>query len=77
MSGRRMDEIRDSEVSLANLTKLMDMFLRGDFDLVGLGRSLLTNPSWPNLVRAGRFDELHPYDQSAVAARLECAADPS
>ena len=73
MGGRRMEEIQDSKVSVTNLGRLMEMFSRGEFDLVGLGRSVLTNPSWPKLARAGRFDALHPYDQSAVADRLECA----
>ena len=73
MGGRRMSEIQDSKVSISNLDKLMEMFSRDEFDLVGLGRTVLTNPNWPNLVRAGRFDDLKPYDQSAVADRLECA----
>jgi 2,4-dienoyl-CoA reductase-like NADH-dependent reductase (Old Yellow Enzyme family) len=61
-------------VSIANLGRLVEMMRRGDFDLVGLGRIVLTNPDWPKLVRAGRFEAIRPYDAAAVAKLLECAA---
>ncbi|RLA42239.1 MAG: 12-oxophytodienoate reductase, partial [Gammaproteobacteria bacterium] len=37
---------------------------RGDFDLVAVGRSLIPNPDWPKLVRAGQESQLLAYDQS-------------
>jgi 2,4-dienoyl-CoA reductase-like NADH-dependent reductase (Old Yellow Enzyme family) len=61
-------------VSTQNLRRLVEMMERGDFDLVALGRIVLTNPDWPNLVRQGRFDAIRPYDAVAVGDRLECAA---
>ena len=73
LSGRSMAAIVNSDVSLANLVQLMAMFERGDFDLVALGRSVLMNPDWPKLIRAGHFDRLRTYDQKIVAAHLECA----
>ena len=60
-------------VSTENLGKLMEMFGRGDFDLVGVGRALLANPDWGNLVRDGDFGALKPYDASALAGSLEAA----
>jgi 2,4-dienoyl-CoA reductase-like NADH-dependent reductase (Old Yellow Enzyme family) len=65
-------EMNEAKVSLANLSELIRRFERGDFDLVALGRSVLTNPEWPNLVGAGQFDRIRPYDAKSVAARLEC-----
>lgn len=64
----------NSMVSLSGLRILLTMFARGDFDLVALGRIILANPDWPNLVRQGSVSGLRPYDPSQVAARLECAA---
>lgn len=58
-------------VSTENLARLMEMFDRGDFDLVGVGRALLANPDWAALVRDGRFEALKPYDAAAMAASLE------
>jgi 2,4-dienoyl-CoA reductase-like NADH-dependent reductase (Old Yellow Enzyme family) len=73
LSGRSMETIINSDVSLANLTELMAMFDRGDFDLVALGRSVLMNPDWPMLVRNRDFASLRTYDQQIVANNLECS----
>jgi 2,4-dienoyl-CoA reductase-like NADH-dependent reductase (Old Yellow Enzyme family) len=79
LSGRRMETIGNSGLAIENLSRLMEMFDRGDFDLVGLGRSILMNPEWPRLMRERRFDALKVYDHHLVATRLECAgeAEPS
>lgn len=61
-------------VATGNLAILMEMLARGDFDLVGVGRALIANPDWADLVRAGRFDLLRAYDAAAVRASLEQVA---
>ncbi|WP_242127032.1 NADH:flavin oxidoreductase [Sphingobium sp. Sx8-8] len=60
-------------VSVENLSRLMEMFARGDFDLVGVGRALLANPDWARLVREGRFGDLKPYNADAMEGSLEAA----
>jgi 2,4-dienoyl-CoA reductase-like NADH-dependent reductase (Old Yellow Enzyme family) len=62
-------------LSVGGLRILLEMFERGDFDLVALGRVILTNPDWPNLVRQGDFERLRPYDPRKVAEQLECGAN--
>jgi len=52
----------EADRSLAPLIERME---RGEFDLIALGRTLLTNPDWPQLVREGRMDALRPYDATA------------
>lgn len=42
-------------------------FERGDFDLVAVGRALLSEPLWVNKVRESRFSEIRPFDPSALA----------
>lgn len=51
----------------ASLGILLDMFEAGQFDIVGIGRALLANPEWGNMVRAGRLDELQPLTPAAMA----------
>ena len=34
-----------------------------EFDLVGVGRALLTDPEWANKVRHGRFEELMAFER--------------
>ena len=70
----KISDMNGVSVSTANLRRLAEMFDRGDFDLVALGRIVLTNPDWPNLVHKGQFDSIKPYDAAAVAERLECSA---
>lgn len=45
----------------ASIDRLIEMFERGDFDLIGVGRALISNPNWVPLVRDGRFKELKSY----------------
>lgn len=57
--------------STDRLGQLADMIARGDFDLAGVGRALIANPDWANLVRSGRFDALRPYNAAAHVTTLE------
>lgn len=56
----RPAEKRDIE----NLLERMD---RDEFDLVALGRVLLMEPEWPNLMRAGKANALGNYDPASMA----------
>jgi len=53
---------RGEHIDLAGIDRLLDMMERGDFDLIAVGRALIANPNWPNLVKAGRYDELKAYE---------------
>ena len=50
----------------ASLDMLLKMFGEGQFDMVAIGRALLSNPEWGNMVRQGRFDELAPFEAQAM-----------
>lgn len=41
---------------------------RGEFDMVAVGRALLQDPYWVQKVKAGRYDELMPYEGKALMA---------
>ncbi|MEV7596075.1 NADH:flavin oxidoreductase [Kitasatospora sp. NPDC089797] len=41
---------------------------RGEFDLVAVGRALVANPDWAELVRTGRTDRMRPFDAAELAA---------
>ncbi|MGW0417966.1 NADH:flavin oxidoreductase [Streptomyces sp. NPDC003015] len=45
---------------------LLDALEREEYDMVAVGRALLQDPQWAAKVLAGRFDELQPYDASAL-----------
>lgn len=43
------------------LESVLEQFGRGEFDLIALGRVLLSDPAWVEKVRDGRFDEIRPF----------------
>jgi len=49
-----------------DINRLLDMFARGDFDLVAVGRALLANPDWPLKMREGRFEALKPFTRDVL-----------
>ena len=51
-------------VSVNNLELVMARFRRGEFDLVGVGRSLLNDPGWVKRVRGG--EEFLDFDASCT-----------
>jgi 2,4-dienoyl-CoA reductase-like NADH-dependent reductase (Old Yellow Enzyme family) len=51
----------------ASLEELLRRFDRGDFDLVAVGRALISDPDWAEKVRDGRNDELHAFNPAALA----------
>lgn len=50
--------------SLNELIRRMD---RGDFDLVAVGRPLLSDPAWVRKIREGRTEELRGFTKDALA----------
>jgi 2,4-dienoyl-CoA reductase-like NADH-dependent reductase (Old Yellow Enzyme family) len=39
-----------------------------EFDLIAIGRALITDPLWAEKVREGRLDELLPFEKAQLAA---------
>ncbi len=60
MSNRVISAISTSN----NLPQLMERFNHGEFDLVGAGRSLLSDPQWATHIRNGQA--ILPFDRSCL-----------
>ncbi len=54
-------EMTFREADPASLDTLLERLDNQEFDLVAVGRALLANPAWVNLVKAKRMDELKPF----------------
>lgn len=50
----------------ADISKLIDMLERDEFDLVAVGRALLADPAWVTKIRDARTDELVPFTGEAL-----------
>lgn len=54
-------EVTFKEADPASLDTLLQRMDQGEFDLVAVGRALIANPNWVNLIQAKRMDELQPF----------------
>ena len=48
------------------IDELLERLEREEFDLVAIGRSLIVNPTWPQIIRRGVIDELLPYQRDVL-----------
>jgi 2,4-dienoyl-CoA reductase-like NADH-dependent reductase (Old Yellow Enzyme family) len=55
------------KATTASLDDLMNRLDRGEFDLVAVGRALLSDPQWLIKVRDGRQDDMKAFDVADVA----------
>jgi 2,4-dienoyl-CoA reductase-like NADH-dependent reductase (Old Yellow Enzyme family) len=53
------------------LEELVTRFDRGEFDLVAVGRSNISDPDWVKKVRDGRYTEIRAFDRADIEAALE------
>lgn len=51
----------------ASLDKLLERLDRGEFDLVAVGRAILSDPEWVNKIRTGETASLKSFDRSLLA----------
>ncbi len=49
------------------IADLVERLERHEFDLVAIGRALITNPDWPKIVASGGAASLNPFSVSALA----------
>ncbi len=57
----------DDPSGLNGIDSLLDCMERGEFDLIAVGRALISNPEWPRIVQSGEQDRLQPFRRAALA----------
>jgi 2,4-dienoyl-CoA reductase-like NADH-dependent reductase (Old Yellow Enzyme family) len=67
LSGEFIAAFGGEASSPASLDELLRRHARGDFDLVAVGRALISDPEWVRKVREGRKDELRDFSRAALA----------
>jgi 2,4-dienoyl-CoA reductase-like NADH-dependent reductase (Old Yellow Enzyme family) len=55
-----------AQVETTGMDELIARMEREEFDLVAIGRALIANPSWPQIVRRGALGELRPYNPATL-----------
>jgi 2,4-dienoyl-CoA reductase-like NADH-dependent reductase (Old Yellow Enzyme family) len=56
----------DAVAGVTGIDELLRRLERGEFDLVAVGRSLISNPDWSKKVRASAIDALKPFDRGIL-----------
>ena len=56
----------DHQTQTADLGKLYNKLDNNEFDLIAVGRALLSDPEWANKVKNGQEDQIIPFDKSCV-----------
>ncbi|MCP4294737.1 MAG: NADH:flavin oxidoreductase [Proteobacteria bacterium] len=54
------------EAQVTGIEKLIERMNRNEFDLIALGRTLITNPDWANKVKEGAYDQIKPFLKGAL-----------
>lgn len=49
--------------TVPQLTRLEEMLCRGDFDMIAVGRAVIANPTWPQIIASGAFEQLATFDR--------------
>ena len=56
----------DHKTQTADLDVLYEKLNKTEFDLIAVGRALLSDPEWANKVQEGKEDQIVPFDKSFV-----------
>jgi 2,4-dienoyl-CoA reductase-like NADH-dependent reductase (Old Yellow Enzyme family) len=67
LDGEMIDSLLGKSAGVTRIDRLLEMMARGDFDLAGVGRGLIANPDWVEVVRAGEWGRMKPYTPGLLA----------
>lgn len=60
---------------VASLRELATRFANGEFDLIAIGRSLISDAEWVRKVRDHRFDDIRVFSKRDLGELLEVSRD--
>ncbi|UVF21590.1 NADH:flavin oxidoreductase [Microvirga terrae] len=67
LSGEFIAAFQGESSHPSSLDELLRRFGRGDFDLVAVGRAILSDPQWPTKIRENRSEQLRDFTREALA----------
>ena len=56
----------DDKTKISDFDQLFDSFQAEEFDLIAIGRALLSDPDWVNKLEQNKMDTIVPFDKSFV-----------
>ena len=67
LDGDFLDVFQGQNSKPASLDGLIDRMEREEFDMIAVGRALITDPDWALKAKAGQFDAMLPFNSAALA----------
>ncbi|MDO9524153.1 MAG: 12-oxophytodienoate reductase, partial [Gemmobacter sp.] len=55
-----------AETVPTQIASIEDAISAGEFDMIAVGRALLANPDWPQIVASGALDRIKPFDRACL-----------
>ncbi len=69
------DSLRGGETGPDRIDRIEERLAKGEFDLVAVGRALLTDPNWARKAKEGRFNEMLAFDPASMGRRRDNVDD--
>lgn len=66
LSGEFLAAFQGEQSQVAGIENLLDRMEKDEFDLIAVGRALLSDAQWANKVKTGDFDDLHGFDPASL-----------
>ncbi len=57
---------REGTAEVAGIDELINRMAAEEFDLIAVGRALLANPNWPQLIRSGEMDKIRTFSKDLL-----------
>ena len=67
LSGDFVHAFKDDDSKPTSIDGLLERMERDEFDLIAVGRALITNPDWPKKIRAGDLESLRTFRTGDLA----------
>ncbi len=67
LSGDFMGAFSGESSKPASIENLIQRLERNEFDLIAIGRALLSDANWAKKIRSGQYDQLQDFDASTLA----------
>lgn len=68
LDGEFLGAFRGQGSNVAGIENLLERMEKNEFDMIAVGRALITDPDWLLKIKEGRLDELKPFDRRDLAS---------
>ena len=68
LDGEFLGAFRGQGSNVVGIENLLERMEKDEFDMIAVGRALITDPDWLLKIKEGRLEELKPFDRRDLAS---------